>query len=323
MGWRGAVRSMSAAMRAAERDAERRRKQYAKAQMIEEASDAVSDWQSAVHELVSLHTDPADEIDWLREVGKPEPREPARSGAQEANARARLDDFKPHFWDFLFGGSDKRLQKLNDAVHSGREQDDEDYRRAIGDYRTQLADWKTDTDLARRLLAGEVQARKDVIAEMQSLSDQGLIGTRISFRISDEFLHAVPHVHGDEIVPNVRRKQLQSGRLSESKMPVGEFNELYQDYVCSAALRVAGDMFALLPLDEVYVTCVATMLNTKTGHQEDTPILSVRFVRETFRRLDRRHVDPSDSMRNFVHEMDFKRTRGFAGITPLQRLEDI
>jgi hypothetical protein len=323
MGWRGAVRSMSAAMRAAERDAERRRKHYAKAQMISEASDAVSDWQSAIHELVSLHTDPADEIDWSRELRKPEPSEPRRSAAHESGAQEWLDAFKPRFWDFLFGGSDKRLQKLSDAVPAGREQDDENYRTAIEDYRTQLADWKTDTDLARRLLAGEAQARKEVIAEMQSLSDQGLIGTHISFRISDEFLHAVPHVHGDEIVPNVRRKQLQSGRLSESKMPVGEFNELYQDYVCSAALRVAGDMFALLPLDEVYVTCVATMLNTKTGHQENTPILSARFVRETFRRLDRRHIDPSDSMRNFVHEMDFKRTRGFAGITPLRPLVEI
>jgi hypothetical protein len=313
---------MSAAMRAAERDAERRRKQYAKAQMIAEAGDAVSDWQSAIHELVSLHTNPADEIDWLGEASKPEPREPQRSGVQETHARARLDAFKPHFWDFLFGGSDKRLQKLEDAVHSGHQQDDEDHRRAMEDYHAQLADWRTDTNLAGRLLDGEVQAQREVIAEMQSLSDQGLIGTQITFLISDELLHAVPHVHGDEIVPNMRRKQLQSGRLSESKMPVGEFNELYQDYVCSAALRVAGDMFALLPRDEVYVTCVATMLNTSTGRQEDRPILSVRFVRETFRRLDRRHIDPSDSMRNFVHEMDFKRTRGFAGITPLKSLEN-
>ncbi len=317
MGWKGTVRSMSAAMRAAERNAERRRKQYAKEQMISEASDAVSEWQSGIHELVSLHTDPADEIDWSRELTKPEPSEPQRFTAHEAQAQHRVDVFKPRFWDFLFGGSDKRLANLEEAVLCGRAQDDEDYRAAVERYRTQLADWRADTDLARRLLAGEVSARKEVIEEMQSLSGEDLIGTQISFSISDDFLHVRPHVHGDEIVPKVRRKQTQSGRLSESKMPVGEFNELYQDYVCSAALRVAGDMFALLPLDEVYVTCVANMLNTKTGHQENTPILSVRFVRETFRRLDRRHVDPSDSMRNFIHEMDFKRTRGFSGITPL------
>jgi hypothetical protein len=314
---------MSAAVRAAERNAERRRKQYAKEQMISDAGDAVSEWQSAIHELISLHANPADEIDWPRELNKLEPSEPRRSAAHELQAQGRLHGFKPRFWDFLFGGSDKRLEKLEEAVRSGIVQDDENYRTAIEVYRADLAEWKADTELARRLLAGEVQARKEVIAEMQSLSDEGLIGTQISFRISDEYLHAIPHVHGDEIVPNVRRKQLQSGRLSESKMPVGEFHELYQDYVCSAALRVAGDMFALLPLDEVYVTCVTTMLNTKTGHQEATPILSARFVRETFRRLDRRHIDPSDCMRNFVHEMDFKRTRGFARIAPLQTFEDV
>lgn len=321
MGWRGAVRSMSAAMRAAERDAERRRKQYAKAQMIADASDAVSDWQSTIHELVSLHANPADEIDWSREASTAEPLEPARSNLKEAHAQARLNAFRPRFWDFLFGGTNKRRQKLEDAVSLGRQQDEEEHRAAIEDYRARQAEWTADTSLALRLLAGDVRARKEVVEEMQSLSSEGRIGTEISFRISDEFLHAVPHVHGDEIVPNVRRKQLQSGRLSESKMPIGEFNELYQDYVCSAALRVAGDMFALLPLDEVYVTCVATMLNTTMGHQEDTPILSVRFVRDTFRRLDRRHIDPSDSMRNFVHEMDFKRAKGFAGIVPLKPLQ--
>jgi hypothetical protein len=199
---------MSAAVRAAERNAERRRKQYAKEQMISDASDAVSEWQSAIHELVSLHADPADEIDWPRELRKPEPSEPGRSAAHELQAQGRLDGFKPRFWDFLFGGSDKRLEKLKEAVQSGRVQDDENYGAAI---------------------------------------------------------------------------------------------EVY----------------------EVYVTCVTTMLNTKTGHQEATPILSVRFVRETFRRLDRRHIDPSDCMRNFVHEMDFKRTRGFARIAPLQTLEEV
>jgi hypothetical protein len=82
-------------MRAAERDAERRPKQYAREQMISEASDAVSDWQSAIHELVSLHTDPADEIDWPEELRTPEPSEPQQSTAHESQAQQRLDGFKP------------------------------------------------------------------------------------------------------------------------------------------------------------------------------------------------------------------------------------
>jgi hypothetical protein len=322
MGWKGAVRSMAASARRAEREAERRRKQYAKEQMIEDAADAVAEWQERIREIVSLHVDPTDDMDWRAVLRKPEPQEPSRSNDRETDAVAALNAFQPGFFDFLWGGAERRRAKLEQAVVDGRRADEQTYQEALSSYRSEHAEWKADTALAKRLLGGEMGAQREVIAEMQSLSEDGLIGTHLSFRLSDEFLHAIAHVHGDEVVPKVRRKQLQSGRLSESKMPAGEANELYQDYVCSVALRVAGDLFGLLPRDEVYVTCVTRMLDRATGHQAETPILSVRFVRDTFRRLSLGRIDPSDSMRNFAHEMSFKRTTGFSPVHALQPLAE-
>lgn len=286
--------------------------------MVADAGEAVAEWQSRIRELISLHTHSVERIDWQGLARAPRPAEPEVANDEERKAQAELDRFTRHWWDFLFGGSEKRQQKLVDAVARGRSQDEINHRMAVEDHRRQVEEWEADRALAARLIAGDVKARMEVIEEMQSFSGEGLIGSDISFRFQEEFVHAVPHVHGDEIVPNVRRKQLQSGRLSETQMPMGEFNELYQDYVCSAALRVAGEMFALLPLEEVYVTCISTMLNSATGQQEDTPILSGRFVRESFDRLGLRRIDPSDSMRNFMHRMDFKRSRGFAPIEALQ-----
>ncbi|MFZ5616000.1 MAG: hypothetical protein ACOZAA_01580 [Pseudomonadota bacterium] len=48
------------------------------------------------------------------------------------------------------------------------------------------------------------------------------------------------------------------------------------------------------------------------------PILSVQFARDMFKRLNLEAVDPSDAMRNFRHVMDFKKTKGFAPIAPLE-----
>lgn len=321
MGWRGAVRSMAAASRRAEREAERRYKHFTKQQMIADASDAVAEWQDRIREIVSLHVDPTDDMNWEAIARKPEPREPSRTNSHEAEATAKLESFQPKFWHVLAGGSQKKREMLEQAVVQARRQDEQAYQQAVSDQRVQHAEWRADRELANRLLSGEVAAQRDVIDEMQSLSSEGLIGTKLSFSISDGLLHAIAHVHGDEVVPKIRRKQLQSGRLSESKMPAGEANELYQDYVCSVALRVAGDMFGLLPRDEIYVTCVTKMLDRATGHQTETPILSVQFVRETFRQLSLGRIDPSDSMRNFAHEMNFKRTSGFAPITALKSVE--
>ena len=67
MGWKGTMRSMSAAMKAAERESQRRHKQLVKEQMIEEAADAVNNWQNYIHELISIHSNTTDDIDW-REI---------------------------------------------------------------------------------------------------------------------------------------------------------------------------------------------------------------------------------------------------------------
>lgn len=322
MGWKGAVRSMAAAARRAEREADRRRKQHAKQQMADDAADAVAEWQDRIRDIVSLHVDPTDDLDWQAVLRTPEPQEPRRTSAHESAAAARLASFQPSIWDFLRGGSERRRERLEQYVIDGRAEDDEAYSNATATYLRKHAEWRSETVLAKRLLGGEIAAQREVISEMQLFNDEGLLGTHIAFQITQECLHAMAHVHSDEVVPKVRRKQLQSGRLSETKMPAGEANELYQDYVCSVALRVAGDLFGLLPRAEIYVTCLTDTLDRATGHQTKTPILSVRFVRDTFRKLSLGRIDPSDSMRNFVHEMNFKRTSGFGRVSPLKPIDE-
>lgn len=320
MGWKGTLRAMEAASRRAARESEQRWKAQQKAMLIADAEDAIAEWSDHLREIVSLHVNPNDDVNWHSLRDFPEPVPPTRTSQNEEIALANLELFQPRFLDFLSGGSEKRRLKLVEAVGEARDQDDTEFKRLQSYYEQAHSDWQADRDLAVRLLSGDVSAEKDVIGEMTSWNDDGLIGTRLSFSMSEDFLHAVAHVHGDEVVPTYRRKQLQSGKLSETKMPVGERYELYQDYVCSVALKVAGDLFSVIPRDEIFVTCAANMLDRATGYMVDTPILSVQFVRPTFNSLKLSAIDPSDSMANFNHEMNFKRTKGFSLIEPLKPL---
>ena len=313
---------METASRRANREAERRWKSEQKAMIAAHAEDAVAEWRDHLQNIVSLHVNPNDDVDWEALRERPEPAPPVRNSKHEDRALGDLNKFRPRFFDFLSGGSEKRRQRLADAVVDARTLDEAEYQKRLGQYQEDHSDWQADRELAARLLAGDISAQKDVISEMTSWSDDGLIGTRLSFSITDDFLHAVAHVHGDDVVPTYRRKQLQSGKLSETKMPAGERHELYQDYVCSVALKVAGDLFSVLPRDEVFVTCTASMLDKATGHMADTPILSVQFVRPTFNNLRLSAIDPSDSMSNFNHVMNFKRTKGFSLIDPIKPISD-
>ena len=320
MGWRGTMRSLAAAARAAEREAQRQHKIALKEQLIADAENAVASWETFIDDLISVHVDLADAINWNDIANTPTPSEPTFSSDNQVAAKKALEKFKPGIFDFLAGGSVKKQRKLEDKIKTAPKADQESYDKKLAAYKKALAEWEAETGLARRLVSGEKEAIIEVVKEFQTFEKESMIGAAISFAVEDGFLHAIPVVHSDEIVPKFRRKQLASGKLSETKMPVGQFNELYQDYVCSVALKVGGDMFHILPLDEIYVTCQTTILNTNTGHQEPTPILSVQLVRKTFSGLNLKNIDPSDSMGNFNHVMSFKKTKGFAPIEPLKTM---
>ena len=317
MGWKGTMRSLAAASRAAARDAEKRHKASLKQQQLDNAVDAVEAWKDYIDNLISVHVDLADAIDWEKLSKLPRPMPPNLGTKHKSHAEKQLAEFKPKFFDFLRGGSDKREHELELNIQRGIDKDVKEFEKLNKKYQLKLEEWQLDTSTAKKLLSGDTEAFKEVLTELRSLVDEDRIGDHINFQILDDKVHALPSVHTDEIIPKFRRKLRASGTLSQTNMPKGQFNELYQDYVASVALKVAGDLFHVLPVDMVHVTCVTSMLNSKTGHKEDTPILSVQFVRDTFKTLNLKNIDPSDSIQNFNHNMKFTKTKGFSKIEPL------
>ena len=217
MGWKGTVRSVSAGLRAIERDAERRRKAALKAQIADDSAAAVADWEAHTDELTSIHTSLAKAIDWQAIAAQPRPIEPQLETIRYQSAETALAAFKPGFLNIFYGGTKRRRARLEAGLAAAPEHDRADYEKSLRSFQTALKEWETDTTLARQLVAGEPSAIREVIEEMQSLSDQSLVGSTVSFSISEDFLHAKPVVHSDDIVPDFRRKQLASGKLSETK----------------------------------------------------------------------------------------------------------
>ncbi len=97
-------------------------------------------------------------------------------------------------------------------------------------------------------------------------------------------------------------------------MPNTRFNELYQDYVCSCALRVAREVFAYLPVTYVVVNATDTLFDSVTGHEGLDAVLSVVITPEKLAQLNLETIDPSDSMQNFHHHMRFTKSGGFAAV---------
>lgn len=326
MGWKGTLRSMQASARKSERNSQRRQRdlqkrevQFAKMEALEQAKYEVEVYENQIEVLLSVHKECGEDIDWESFINRAEPAQPQRNDSAEAAAKGLQQSYKPGFFARLFKLENKQRQKLLDSIDIAKRKDSDLFSQETQDWESEHRNWKDEQDLARRILAGESQAKLDAIKMLDPFSDISHLGTSIGFSVgSTGIVDVTLSVHGSRVIPSEVKSLLQSGKLSTKKMPVGKYNELLQDYVCSCALRVGRELLSLLPDEIVVVTAVDSILNTATGHLEDLPILSVVFSRQTLKRLNTEHLDPSDTMKNFLNNMSFKKTTGFS---PVQRVE--
>jgi len=322
MSWKGTLRSLEASIRRAEREAlrrqrelERQRKQLETMQEMERAAYEVQVYENFIDVLVSVHKDSSETWDWESIQATNPPAKPTRSDSYERNAQNNLDSYKPGFVDKLLKRVESKRNDLVYAVKDGKRKDEQEHQEALKDYKQEYADWEAIRELATNILSGNIDAYTDAIRQADPFSEISQLGSSIEFKVDESNLvEATLHVNGEDVIPNEMKTLLKSGKLSIKNLTKTRFYELYQDYVCSSVLRVARELFALLPIEMTIVTAVGELLNTKTGYMEEQPILSVAIPREILNRLNFAMLDPSDSMGNFLHRMKFLKTKGLQPI---------
>lgn len=319
MGWKGTLRSIEAASRRAERESrrcqrelEKQRQQLEKMQELERAAYEVEVYENHVDLLLSVHKECGHVWNW-EELRSAEPlTKPLKSISNQEVAQAKLDGFKPGVFHKVLGRIEKKRAELTLAVEKAQETDEQEYQEALKTYKTEFADWKATCELAEKVIAGNAEGYIEAIRQADPFSDISELGSSIQFQADGgSCIETTLRVNSGAAIPSEIKSLLKSGKLSVKKMPKGEFHELYQDYVCGCVLRVSREVFALLPIEMLIVTTVADLLNSQTGYMEEQPILSVAIPRATLESLNFEMLDPSDSMNNFVHRMNFQKTKGF------------
>lgn len=121
----------------------------------------------------------------------------------------------------------------------------------------------------------------------------------------------------EQTVPREQLSVTAAGKLSKKALSASNYWSLGQDHVCSVALRLARDTFALLPVDRVIVNVGGAQLDTSTGHMQPATWLAAHVSRAAFVRINLGAIDPSDAMANFQYRMKFKKTAGFGPVDPI------
>lgn len=312
---RGVIRSMEASARRAERESLRRQKEYNKMMEIERASYEVEMHENQVAVLQSMHQDCSEKVDWNQIKNLAPPIIPIKKNEYELGAQRNLEKYKPTFSQKLFGKVEKTKESLELEIKNAIRKDEEKFADEFKSYEEEKKEWEDDISIASKVLGGNLEGYKEALNKLNPFSEISDLGTGLSISFPDKNIIVVDlNVHSEEIIPNEIKSLLKSGKVSVKSMPIGRFNEIYQDHVCSSVLRIARETFAALPVNKIIVTAFSNLLNTQTGYKEDSPIISALIPIETLSNLNFSKIDPSDSMKNFVHNMDFKKTQGFNAV---------
>lgn len=157
--------------------------------------------------------------------------------------------------------------------------------------------WTYYHDIAPKILSGEIDSYLQLIYEVNPLDDLLAYGSGFEFGTDDP--------KKIEVEFSVNERALQKIRDTLNRT---EYNDLLQDFVCSVCIRIARDMFALLPVN---YTVVHAILDGKT-------ILSVNFDRKTLSTIKFGYIDPSDTVSKFAHNMDFNKSNGFSNVSNIE-----
>lgn len=175
-------------------------------------------------------------------------------------------------------------------------------------------------EVYEKMRAGDDGALMRVVKSQQTLTRIHKLARGLGFSVENGLVHAILALHNQTIVPDFHLKYMPSGKLTEVKMPREKSLKLYRGYASSAVLKVASDLFRLIPAGNVVVTAIAPCQVADSEYDEEWPVLSANLLRQNVLAMDMPNVDPVAALKIFQHSERFHATQGFGRIIPLMSI---
>ncbi len=315
MSWHSELRATEATNRRAQRAAakrlrelERQTKEQAKLSAIEQAVLEVRTHDARLDLLLSIHKEQGPSWDWALVAASLPPSPPTHRRFHELKARQ----------DACLIPTAAQSEK---AIAEATARDRQEFEQALQDHAAEVANIEKLKPLALGILAGDPKAYKQAIVELGPFAELSTLGSTMNFTVhSPSLLECVLKVHSTDAIPSEVKSVTATGKLSVKPMPRARFHELFQDYICSCMLRVAREMFALLPIDTLIITALADLPLPESGKLTEVAVLSASITRTGLAALDFENLDPSDATEQFYHRGDFKASRRSGAFAPIIRL---
>lgn len=79
------------------------------------------------------------------------------------------------------------------------------------------------------------------------------LGSSLTLEMDTDRVEVAFQARPEEVIPDTEKRLTAKGNVSTNQMTQTVRNHIYQDYVCSCVLRIARELFALLPVGQVLI----------------------------------------------------------------------
>ena len=171
--------------------------------------------------------------------------------------------------------------------------------------------WSSRQQLAKAALSKTKKGLLDVLENLQPFSNTSNLCKSILFGFVEDTMPTVKvKVFNDDIVVPVYKAYTPTGRISTKQFSQKQIRDFYKEYVFSATLRIACDIFNTIPISVLHVSVVVDGHNSVTGISEEQKILDVRFT-ENLLSCQLENVDTELALMSFTHKYEYSKSGNF------------
>lgn len=268
----------------------------------------VQKYEAYVNMLTSVHLECEENINWY-EIASEDISYLKNGGPNVTEVQNELANFKPTFRDKLFNRVEAKKALIEQKLDKAQSLDKETF----------LKKQKI-KNISSNVINGDFESWIIALDEFDPFDDIKDFGSEIEFNIQNNELEIQLSVGNEKVVPTEVVSLTSTNKISRKKMGKTKYLALYQDYVCSCVIRIAREVFAILPTEKI-------LINVYDFSQADEPyekgcILSTRIYRHDLTNLDFEYIDCSDTIETFEHNMKHLKTKGFRLVEELIKCED-
>jgi|GEM_PF-963959 len=304
------MRAMDRAAKQAERQRLARQQVLHRQAQLDASAVAAAEYETMVEALTGAHRVPLSRIDWLTDATAPDVKVPDRRSDAEAEAVARLEGYVPGWFARTFGREAKGRERLAAEVEAARARDDAAHASAMAEAETRNAEIAN----ARRVVDGEPDAMMAALDRHSALGSLPFSVEGVDVQFIDGRTIAVVDGLDLEDMPSEIVTLLKSGKASVKDLPAGKRLEMHREAISSAAIRVALEFLAALPIAEVEVLMLTDILDPGSGHITGAPVLHLRGTSQALGSLNLPRTQASAVIERLGAHFDWSRRNGFRAI---------